>query len=146
MLRLYSKGCEHAIQVLSHLTPEERSKAFSVKEVCERVHIPEWSTRKVFQRLVRKRILRASQGPSGGYQFKRNPAKISVLQIIQAVDGKGALKDCVMGFPKCQNRNSCSFHPIWTEVRSTVMAALKLTFLNQLFDCKQEFKRRTKNG
>lgn len=141
MLRLYSKGCEHAIQVLSHLTPEERLKAFSVKEVCERTGIPEWSTRKIFQRLVRKGILKASQGPSGGYQFKRNPAKVSIFQIIQAVDGKDALKECVMGFSRCQSKNSCSFHPIWAEVRSTVITALKLTFLNQLFNCKRNFKK-----
>lgn len=145
MLRLYSKGCEHAIQVLSHLTPEERSKAFSITEVCKRTYIPEWSTRKVFQRLVRKGILKASQGPSGGYQFKARPGKISILRIIQAIDGKDALKGCVMGFSKCQNKNSCSFHPVWTEVRSTVMTALKLTFLDQLFDCKRNLKRRGEN-
>jgi Rrf2 family protein len=139
MLRLYSKGCEHAIQVLSHLTPEERSKTFSVKEVCERVHLPEWSTRKAFQQLVHKGILKASQGPSGGYQFKGNPSKISLLQIIQAVDGEDALKGCVMGFSKCQKKHPCSFHPVWTEIRSTVMTALKLTFLNHLFDCKRNF-------
>ena len=139
MLRLYSKGCEHAIQVLSQMGSRDSSQVFSIKEICERIEVPEWSTRKTFQKLVRKGILKASQGPSGGYQFKARPNRISILRIIQVVDGKDALKECVMGFSKCCNKNSCSFHAVWTEVRSTVETALKLTFLDQLFNCKRNF-------
>ena len=134
MLQLYSKGCEYVLQVFSSLPPLGKGKKFSIRNICMKHHIPEWSTRKQFQRLVHHGFLTAAQGPGGGYQFKTTPRKISVLKLIEALDGKNALKGCAMGFPECVERKPCVLHEFYKPIRNRLISELNLLTIQQIMD------------
>jgi Rrf2 family protein len=79
----------------------------------------------VLQRLVRRGLLASHQGTRGGYQLARVPTRISVADVIQAIDGPVAVTACSSTdagaceqFSKCHVRD-----PLW-RVRERILAAL----------------------
>lgn len=132
MIRIFSKGCEYALRVLTKPELSEDTGRFSIKKICKKIKIPESYTRKIFQALVRKGILTAAQGPGGGYCLKKSPGDISVLSVIEAVDGKNALQNCVMGFKECSNGRPCAVHHLWGPVRAQIASELEIVTLEHL--------------
>lgn len=134
MFRLYSKGCEYAIRALTHVVPSNGVERFQAKTICQKAGIPEAYTRKVFQSLVAGRFLEAARGPGGGYQLKEPPQCITLLEIIQAVDGQTAFDGCVMGLSECGERNPCPLHDIWSATKHDLLAQLDQTTLKNLIE------------
>lgn len=129
-MRLYSKGCEYAIRVLLE-TPEGENN-FLIKTACKKSRVPESFTRKMFQKLVRKGVLKASQGPGGGYAFKVLPKDISILRLVKLLDGELAMKGCILGFSQCHDRVPCPLHHSWQSIRSHVISNLDTLTLEGL--------------
>ncbi|MBI4227300.1 MAG: Rrf2 family transcriptional regulator [Candidatus Omnitrophica bacterium] len=134
MFRLYSKGCEYAIRALLHSAPIAGRAHFTARHVCRKARLPESFTRKTLQDLVQKGFLRAVTGPGGGYALTRAPKAISILSIIQAVDGPEVYGSCVMGLPQCDDRFSCPMHATWKGVRTHLKRALASKTLQDFID------------
>lgn len=131
MFQLYSKGCEYTIRALIHIGAD-RAKAFTAKEVCRKARIPESYTRKTFQALVRGGFLKSVTGPKGGYRLTLEPEEITVLSIIQAVEGEETFSQCVMGLARCNDRKPCPLHFVWTESKEKMVGELQSKTLKDL--------------
>lgn len=134
MFHLYSKGCEYTIRALLHFIPRQEGRYIRAREVCRRAKIPEPFSRKMFQTLVQRGLLRAVTGPHGGYQLAHPPEEINVLNIITAVDGEDAFGGCILGLPACNNRNTCSLHMTWAKAKQHLLPELEATTLRDLFE------------
>ena len=132
MLHLYSRGCEYAIQALTHLSRRECRDGFSVRSVCRKAALPESFTRKIFQTLVKNGILAAKRGPGGGYRFKKDPDKISLLSMIHAIDGKRAFDKCVIKDIPCDRTERCSLHSKWMKTKDSLIKQLADSTIAQL--------------
>ena len=146
MFRLYSKGCEYVIRALAQVNAAGNGKCFSVKEICKKADLPEWYTRKVFQSLAHHGFLSASRGPGGGYCFKVSPGKISVLSVIQAIDGKDVLDQCVMGSGKCKDRKPCPLHGKWIKIKAGLITELKSVTIQELIGSMIHYGKRKTNS
>lgn len=134
MLRLYSKGCEYTIRGLMYCVPRRNRRHITIKDVCRKAGIPEAFTRKMFQSLVKKGIVHAVPGPRGGYRLGRPAGKISILDIILAVDGEAAMDTCLMGLLRCSDRNACALHTTWKKAKRNLLPALRAKTLSDLFN------------
>lgn len=132
MFHLYSKRCEHAIRAFTHLRLNNGAKRFKAKTLCRRARVPESSTRKVFQELVREGFLVAARGPGGGYELIQEPSEITLLNIIEAVDGDAVYKDCVLGLRECNASMPCPMHHVWQDAREGLLEQLESTTLAKL--------------
>ncbi len=133
---LYSSAAEYAIRALTQLALNEmkfgQPKPSPVQELAEREAIPQHFLGKVFQTLVRARILTSMRGPHGGFALARPAAKITLYEIVQAIDGTAALDRCVIGLPQCNDRNPCPHHSRWKPVRDQIKDYLRGTTLADL--------------
>ncbi|MBI4397680.1 MAG: Rrf2 family transcriptional regulator [Candidatus Omnitrophica bacterium] len=136
MFRLYSKGCEYVMRALAQVGERKNGGCFSVRDICEKAELPEWYTRKIFQSLVRRGLLIGARGPGGGYQFGKPPKKISILAMIQAIDGEDVLEQCVMGPGKCNQRERCALHPIWLKIKASLLKELRASTIEDLLSKK----------
>lgn len=132
MFRLYSKGCEYAIRALSQVARRGGRARFTVKEVCRMSGAPELSTRKIFQALVQRGFLRAVPGPGGGYTFTQPPETLTMLRLIEAVDGQGTFNRCIMGLPTCSDRRACPLHARWVKAKRQLLEELAAVTLQDL--------------
>ena len=125
MIRLYSKGCEHILQIISRIPREKFSQTFLAKHLCRKSKVPEYSARKGLQLLVQKRVLEAVPGPGGGYKFAVHPKKTTLLDVINIVDGKDSLKRCVMGLTECNSKAPCPIHNSWKDLKEDLLREFK---------------------
>lgn len=137
MLCLYSKGCEYALRALAEISHGKSGDKFLARDVCRKADIPEAYARKSFQALVQKGFLKAVTGPGGGYSLTHNLQKITVLDVIEAFEGKEHFSKCILGLPECNNQSPCSLHLIWVQVKTSMIKALgerKVTELTAALD------------
>jgi Rrf2 family protein len=134
MFRLYSKGCEYALRALLQFAPAAGNERFQAESICRKADIPESFTRKVFQSLVQGGFLTAFRGPGGGYTLTEDPSRITLLRIIQAVDGVDTFDSCVLGLPQCGSEKACPLHEVWYSAKQRLIAQLRETTLQDLLD------------
>lgn len=132
MFKLYSKGCQYALLALTAATARGGRERFQAKEICEIAEIPEPLTRKVLQSLVQGGFLEAHRGPGGGYTLTRNPAEITLLEVIRAVEGEETFNHCVLGFPECGKANPCPMHEMWVNTKKGLLQQLSSVTLQEL--------------
>ncbi|WP_005037492.1 RrF2 family transcriptional regulator [Holophaga foetida] len=69
-------------------------------------------------------LIKAVRGPNGGYELTRDPATISILEIIQAMEGDIAPLDCIRDASCCNRVDSCASREIWCEVAAAMTKVL----------------------
>ena len=143
MFKLYSKGCEYALRALTYAASQGENRRFQAKEVCEKTDIPESFTRKVFQALTQGGFLRAVRGPGGGYEMIRPADKITLLDVIEAVEGRDTFDHCVLGFLTCDSKRPCPLHETWLRAKVQLLGQLEHRTLQDLADTTVRKKHRS---
>lgn len=100
---------------------KERLKAHDLAEaVCSTpAYIPQ-----VVGALVKAGWVRSDPGPSGGYSLVVSLDDISVLAVIEAVDGPTDDGTCVVAGDACNSNEPCVLHEAWTRARLDLMRTL----------------------
>lgn len=92
MLQL-TKRSEYGLIALVHLT-DRRGEVVSSREIAERYGVPKRLLAEVLKDLCRARILESTRGTQGGYSLAHPAARISLGQVVGALDGEVALTPC----------------------------------------------------
>lgn len=82
-----SKTSAHAALALAYLARRPADKPIQAREVAEHLGVPIESTLKILTSLARRQLLRGVPGRSGGYLLARQPADITLLDVVEAIDG-----------------------------------------------------------
>lgn len=75
--------------------------------------------------LVRAGWVRSDPGPTGGYRCLVSLTDLSVLQVIEAVEGATDLGRCVVADRPCASGDVCVLHVAWTQARSELVSVLQ---------------------
>jgi len=122
-MRLTRAG-EYAIRCVLYLSALDRDEAVSRREICEAMGIPHHFLGKIAQELSKAGLLTISQGARGGYRLGRSPAGISLLEVLEAVEGEIILNDCLESRTACERALVCSVHPVWASARDKLRKTL----------------------
>src|SRR5437762_14282871 len=95
MFRL-SKKSDYGLIALKHLA-QHNEESISAREIAAQYHIPAELLAKVLQRLVRKGLLVSQQGINGGYVLAKDPASISIVDVVEALEGPISITPCERG-------------------------------------------------
>src|SRR5678815_2585540 len=110
MLRL-SKKADYALMAMRHLALKTSGAAStSAREIAEQYDIPIELLAKVLQRLVRTGLLVSTQGTRGGYMLSRPPKAISVVDVVQAIDGPFTVTACSTDKIDCEQYGLSLIH------------------------------------
>ena len=82
-----TRASSYAVQALVHLAQEAPDKVMASHVVAEARGTPERFLLKVLKPLVDLGVLKSVKGPHGGYRLAKPPKAISLLQVVEAVDG-----------------------------------------------------------
>jgi Rrf2 family protein len=95
---MISQTAEYALRAVVWLAsrPEE---AFTARALAVLIHVPPGYLAKVMNSLVRARILVSQRGRNGGFRLRGDASKISVLDIVDAVDPIRRIQSCPLGLP-----------------------------------------------
>ncbi len=82
-----TRSAGYALVAAGHIAQCQQSEPVLAKNIAKRYKIPLDYLLKILQQLVRANVLRSVRGPRGGFFLARAAARITLLQIIEAVDG-----------------------------------------------------------
>lgn len=124
---IFSRSAEYAIRAFVYLAELEPGKYGMVKRIAEETGIPGHFLAKLLQQSVRQGFLRSSKGPTGGFCLRKSPTQITLLQIVESIDGLENYRRCIGGTAECSDNARCGLHDGWKEVRSRIIEYLEGT-------------------
>ena len=129
---IYSRSAEYAIRAFIHLADVPGGKYAMVKQIAEQADIPSHFLAKILQQLARKGFLRSSKGPTGGFALRVPASEVTMLQIVDAVDGLTDFNRCPAGMAECNDQQPCGMHDSWKALRSKIYEYLDKTTIENL--------------
>jgi Rrf2 family protein len=138
---IYSRSTEYAIRAFVHLAQVPDGKYAMVKQIAEQEGIPAHFLAKILQQLARKGLLRSSKGPTGGFSLRFSPREISIIQLVEALDGLTDYQKCVSGLSECNDEAPCGMHDSWKALRARIMEYLETTTIADLATALEQKRR-----
>jgi Rrf2 family protein len=98
--------------------PEDGSYSLA-KNLAAKLDLPGPYLAKILQSLAQAGMLQSVRGPRGGFRLARPANRITVGEVVKALEGSEAMAGCVMGFIHCDaHANPCPLHSAWSEVKA----------------------------
>ena len=119
-MRLTQKS-KYAVRALMELALDERECPLGVTEIARRQRIPERFLEQILCELRREGLLESRRGAHGGYRFAMPPEEISVLDVVEILDGAVRPARCSAG-GVCYMADAplCVTSKVWDEAREAL--------------------------
>lgn len=122
---MFSKSCEYGIRAVLFIAQHsDGENNVGLKDIAKAQAIPEHFLSKVLQILVKQKILKSTKGLKGGFALNRNPDRINLLEIINAIDGMDLFDTCVLGMKVCSSETPCPVHNRYKPVKEEFLRIL----------------------
>jgi len=131
MMELTRKG-EYAIRGIVYLATQPADQVCLLSDIAAAVDVPQTFLAKIFQQFSKIGLVRSYRGTGGGFILGRAPEKISLLEVVEAVEGSILPNRCVVGDDECDRSSSCKVHPVWLRVQEQVRGILAAVSLKEL--------------
>lgn len=132
MFRL-TRLTDYAIALLTHMVSDDKA-VWAASDLAARTRLPQPTVSKILKHLAKTGLLKALRGAAGGYQFPSSSRDISVLQVIEAMDGPISITDCSGSSrdSECLIRDFCAMGSRWNTINHTVRRALASVSLQDM--------------
>lgn len=125
---------DYASRALLSLALHDGGGPTSVRDIAERTGLPQPYLEQILLALKGAGLVRSKRGVGGGYVLSRDPAEITLAQIVSAVDGPIQAGD--FGQPHtdgaCDHEGQCVLLAIWHDVGGAMRALLEAYSLADL--------------
>jgi Rrf2 family protein len=131
MMELTRKG-EYAIRGIVYLAAQPEDKVCLLCDIAAAVDVPATFLAKIFQQFSKIGLVKSYRGTGGGFVLGRTPDKITLLEVVEAVEGPIMPNRCVVSPQECSRNVFCDVHPVWKRVQVQVCDVLKNVTLKDL--------------
>lgn len=122
MLRM-SRVTDYGLVLLTHLAGGDPTRPTNARELAESAQLPLPMVSKILKVLAREGFLASQRGVKGGYSLTRLPADVSVVEVIDALEGPIALTECGNG--SCEREARCRVRAPWQRINKVVRKSLE---------------------
>ena len=118
-MKLSTRGC-YGLTAMIELARFYGGGPLLMRAISERYNISRKYLHALLTSLKAAGLVRSIRGSGGGYILTRDPADISVAEIIRALEGTLAPSECVQDEGICSRSAECAAHELWVEVHNMV--------------------------
>jgi len=118
-----------AVIYLARLAPEQKA---STSAIAQQQSIPPSFLAKIISQLSIAGLIHTARGARGGVSLARPSADISILDVVEAIDGPITINECTTNPSICPFSADCSLHDLWCSTRSDLIRKLQETSFSQL--------------
>jgi len=120
-----TRAAEYAIRGVLDLCSQPTGSVSLLSEISERQEIPPSFLSKILQKLAKDGIVSSSRGAGGGFSIGKDPHEITLLDVLEAVEGQISLNVCLSNGEVCKNRPTCAVHIVWREAQEQMVSLLR---------------------
>ena len=124
---IFSTATEYAIRGLGEIAARGEGERMLLDEVVAGSGLPRDFLAKVFQKLVKAGVLRSAKGRGGGFELARAAHAITLMHVVEAIDGPQIHDRCVIGFARCSDDMPCAQHDLYKPIRQRIKDYLNTT-------------------
>ncbi len=124
---IFGNSTEYAIRGLGELAGRSSGRTVLLDQLVAGTGLPRDFMAKIFQKLVRAGILRSAKGRGGGFALARPAHEITLMQIIEAIEGPQTFDRCVVGLAACNDQMACPQHDLYKPIRQRLRDYLNTT-------------------
>ena len=129
---MLSRRADYGVRAMVDMALQSPTTRSIVSEIAKRQDIPASFLAKIVPRLARAGLVRTALGAGGGITLAAPPAEISLLQIIQAIDGPLALNRCSLDPTNFRRHATCPACEVWRQAQTRLNETLEGTRLSDL--------------
>ncbi|MBI1846512.1 MAG: Rrf2 family transcriptional regulator [Candidatus Rokubacteria bacterium] len=131
MLR-FTKRSDYGLMAIHYIAVNEDLGAVSTKRIAEEFRIPPELLAKILQRLAKKKLITAQNGPKGGYVLTRPQTQITVGDVVRALEGPINIVECFEGESECPQMERCNLRRPVQKIQASISRMLDTMSLAEL--------------
>ena len=119
-----TRATDYAVRIMVELAAAPEDARVAAPELSRAIQAPDSFVSKILQLLVQRGLIKSSRGTGGGFQLAVSPEKISLLDVVEMVEGPLQINVCLPGEATCDRKSWCGAHPVWREAQDALKAVL----------------------
>ena len=134
MLRI-TKQTDYGVVLLTYMAEGAADAVFTTRDLSAACGLPQPMVSKILKLLAKAELLSSQRGVRGGYRLSRPPERVSLAEIIEALEGPIALVECVdESASACSIECKCRTRINWQRINRMVLATLEGITLSEMID------------
>lgn len=129
---MISKTGLHALKALAALAQLPPGRFAGTADVAREIGAPRNYLGKLLQTLAGDGLVTSQKGLGGGFRLARDPAKVTLYEVMDRVENVGKWSGCFLRSSACSCRTPCAVHSRWKATRSAYLTFLKDTTIADL--------------
>jgi Rrf2 family protein len=127
-----SRRTDYGVRVILDLASLPPAQRCSTEAIAERQNIPSPFLAKIVAQLSLAGLVTTRRGARGGVTLARPPSAISLLDVVEALEGAIRLNRCLIQPTACPRVQNCPVHDVWAEARDQLVSLLEVTTFDRL--------------
>ena len=127
-----TRQADYAVRAILHLAQVKNGDRTSTSTIAKEQGIPPSFLAKIISQLSITGLLHTLRGARGGVTLARDPGEITLLDVIEAIDGPIQLNECVGDHGVCTFDTGCPLRSVWCHAQEELVTRLRNTDFAQL--------------
>jgi Rrf2 family protein len=122
-----TRQADYALRAMIYLAKLDPTQRAATSQIAVEQRIPPSFLAKIISQLSIAGLIHTSRGARGGVSMARSPEEVSVLEVVEAIDGPISLNDCTGDPSACPFSEDCPLRPLWCETQAELIDRLRKT-------------------
>jgi Rrf2 family protein len=132
-----TRQADYALRAMLYLARPDTDRPIATRKIAEEQEIPASFLAKIISQLSIAGLIETSRGANGGVKLKRQPEDISLLEVIEAIDGPITIEECTVDPSSCVFGDQCPIHDVFTEARKEIVRKFSESTFDKLLEREQ---------
>ncbi len=129
---LIGSRLEYALKILVELAIRRDEGLVTSKLIAQECGIPQNFMPQIAAALSKRGWIKSTRGPHGGIMLAADPDKISVNDVIEALEDRLVVKECLFAKKPCEQNKTCPLFPLWHKIQDRMMEVVEGTSVADL--------------
>ena len=122
-----TRQADYAVRAMVYLAQLGTNQRAATSQIAHEKKIPPSFLAKIVSQLSVAGLLQTSRGAHGGVSLAKTAEEITLLEVVEAIDGPILLNDCVADHGACEFGDDCPLKPIWCDAQAELVERLRQT-------------------
>ena len=118
-MKISTKG-RYGLRILIDLAMHDPGKPRMLRDIAESQQISEKYISRLVIDLRRAKLVRSVRGVNGGFHLAKRPDEITLLEVLETMEGPLSVVECVRSPEKCKRQTLCPARNIWTQLNEGI--------------------------